>query len=166
MLGLYHPAPCPHLFGTVDGEPGHQPTLEGVRVFVFVCACVCAYACVCMSVRVGVWVCVRVRVQYSCVLLTCLPMHAHTCTHAHTHAHTQHTHTSAHAHTRTTERMYTQGSWCERLLKSMYYVTQRHGPAFPFEIERLWSTLAGTDMCVYVCSCVYVCVKVVVRMCI
>lgn len=37
-----------------------------------------------------------------------------------------------------------QGSWCERLLKSMYYVTQRHGPAFPFEIERLWSTLAAS----------------------
>ncbi len=26
----------------------------------------------------------------------------------------------------------------------MYYVTQRHGPAFPFEIERLWSTLAAS----------------------
>ncbi|KAF5834594.1 cell morphogenesis central region-domain-containing protein [Dunaliella salina] len=37
-----------------------------------------------------------------------------------------------------------KGSWCERLLKSMYYVTQRHGPAFPFEIERLWSTLAAS----------------------
>lgn len=36
-----------------------------------------------------------------------------------------------------------QGTWCERLLKSMYYVTQRHGTSFPFEIERLWSTLAA-----------------------
>jgi len=69
-----------------------------------------------------------------------------------------------------------QGSWCERLLKSMYYVTQRHGPAFPFEIERLWSTLAAskrniipildflTSLGVYaalqVCVCVYVCVCV------
>jgi hypothetical protein len=34
------------------------------------------------------------------------------------------------------------GTWCERLLKSMYYVTLRHGSELPQEIERLWSTLA------------------------
>lgn len=32
--------------------------------------------------------------------------------------------------------------WCERLLKSMYYVTWRHGDQFPDEIEKLWSTVA------------------------
>ncbi|KAI5056545.1 hypothetical protein GOP47_0028363 [Adiantum capillus-veneris] len=32
--------------------------------------------------------------------------------------------------------------WCERLLKSMYYVTWRHGNQFPDEIEKLWSTVA------------------------
>jgi len=36
-----------------------------------------------------------------------------------------------------------KGTWCERLLKSMYYVTLRHGSELPLEIERLWSTLAG-----------------------
>eukprot|EP00798_Chlamydomonas_sp_ICE-L_P017185 gene17185-23502_t len=34
------------------------------------------------------------------------------------------------------------GVWCERLLKGLYYVTLNHGSKFPFEIERLWSTLA------------------------
>jgi hypothetical protein len=37
-----------------------------------------------------------------------------------------------------------KGTWCERLLKSMYYVTLRHGSELPLEIERLWSTLAAT----------------------
>ncbi|KAK9846072.1 hypothetical protein WJX84_000717, partial [Apatococcus fuscideae] len=32
--------------------------------------------------------------------------------------------------------------WTERLLKSLYYVTQAHGDAFPAEVERLWSTVA------------------------
>lgn len=32
--------------------------------------------------------------------------------------------------------------WCERLLKSMYYVTWKHGDQFPDEIEKLWSTVA------------------------
>lgn len=32
--------------------------------------------------------------------------------------------------------------WCERLLKSIYYVTWRHGDHFPDEIEKLWSTVA------------------------
>ncbi|XP_010251338.1 PREDICTED: protein furry homolog-like [Nelumbo nucifera] len=32
--------------------------------------------------------------------------------------------------------------WSERLLKSLYYVTWRHGDQFPDEIEKLWSTLA------------------------
>ncbi len=31
-----------------------------------------------------------------------------------------------------------KGTWCERLLKSMYYLTLKHGSQFPFEIERLW----------------------------
>ena len=34
--------------------------------------------------------------------------------------------------------------WTERLLKSLYYVTQAHGDAFPAEVERLWSTVAET----------------------
>ncbi|KAL4318706.1 hypothetical protein GQ457_18G021950 [Hibiscus cannabinus] len=33
--------------------------------------------------------------------------------------------------------------WCERLLKSLYYVTWRHGDQFPNEIEKLWSTIAS-----------------------
>ncbi|MEW5300011.1 MAG: hypothetical protein WDW36_002975 [Sanguina aurantia] len=33
-------------------------------------------------------------------------------------------------------------TWCERLLKSMYYVTLTHGRNFPCEIEQIWSTLA------------------------
>ncbi|KAK1562074.1 hypothetical protein Q3G72_005797 [Acer saccharum] len=33
--------------------------------------------------------------------------------------------------------------WCERLLKSLYYVTWRHGDQFPDEIEKLWSTIAS-----------------------
>eukprot|EP00775_Hariotina_reticulata_P013221 gene13221-13351_t len=36
-----------------------------------------------------------------------------------------------------------KGTWCERLLKSMYYVTLSHGDELPLEIERLWSTLAA-----------------------
>lgn len=32
--------------------------------------------------------------------------------------------------------------WCERLLKSMYYVTMRRGDQFPDEIEQLWNTVA------------------------
>ncbi|KAL3692961.1 hypothetical protein R1sor_006612 [Riccia sorocarpa] len=32
--------------------------------------------------------------------------------------------------------------WSERLLKSLYYVTWRHGDQFPDEIEKLWSTVA------------------------
>jgi hypothetical protein len=39
-------------------------------------------------------------------------------------------------------RVTAQGTWCERLLKSMYYVTQRHGTSFPQEIQDLWATLA------------------------
>ncbi|KAJ3672294.1 hypothetical protein LUZ60_007015 [Juncus effusus] len=33
--------------------------------------------------------------------------------------------------------------WSERLLKSLYYVTWRHGDQFPDEIEKLWSTVAS-----------------------
>ncbi|KVI08969.1 Armadillo-type fold [Cynara cardunculus var. scolymus] len=33
--------------------------------------------------------------------------------------------------------------WRERLLKSLYYVTWRHGDQFPDEIEKLWSTIAS-----------------------
>ncbi|KAK6128775.1 hypothetical protein DH2020_037481 [Rehmannia glutinosa] len=33
--------------------------------------------------------------------------------------------------------------WSERLLKSLYYVTWRHGDQFPDEIEKLWSTIAS-----------------------
>ncbi|KAI3904652.1 hypothetical protein MKW98_014832 [Papaver atlanticum] len=33
--------------------------------------------------------------------------------------------------------------WSERLLKSLYYVTMRHGDQFPDEIEKLWSTIAS-----------------------
>ncbi|KAL6287660.1 hypothetical protein ACE6H2_012050 [Prunus campanulata] len=33
--------------------------------------------------------------------------------------------------------------WSERLLKSLYYVTWRHGDHFPDEIEKLWSTIAS-----------------------
>lgn len=29
------------------------------------------------------------------------------------------------------------------LLKSMYYVTQLHGSRFSYEVEKLWSTVAG-----------------------
>ncbi|KAA8530488.1 hypothetical protein F0562_005197 [Nyssa sinensis] len=32
--------------------------------------------------------------------------------------------------------------WSERLLKSLYYVTWRHGDQFPDEIEKLWRTIA------------------------
>ncbi|EFJ49201.1 hypothetical protein VOLCADRAFT_117341 [Volvox carteri f. nagariensis] len=35
-----------------------------------------------------------------------------------------------------------RGNWSERLLKSMYYVTLRHGTQFPSEIQRLWTQLA------------------------
>ncbi|GMH01924.1 hypothetical protein Nepgr_003763 [Nepenthes gracilis] len=33
--------------------------------------------------------------------------------------------------------------WSDRLLKSLYYVTMRHGDQFPDEIEKLWSTIAS-----------------------
>ncbi|GKA17859.1 furry homolog-like protein [Tanacetum coccineum] len=33
--------------------------------------------------------------------------------------------------------------WKERLLKSLYYVTWRHGDQFPNEIEKLWRTIAS-----------------------
>ncbi|KAG9149466.1 hypothetical protein Leryth_023324 [Lithospermum erythrorhizon] len=33
--------------------------------------------------------------------------------------------------------------WSERLLKSLYYVTWRHGDQFPDEIGKLWSTIAS-----------------------
>ncbi|KAJ1692491.1 hypothetical protein LUZ63_009189 [Rhynchospora breviuscula] len=36
-----------------------------------------------------------------------------------------------------------QSGWSERLLKSLYYVTWRHGDQFPDEIEKLWSTVAS-----------------------
>ncbi|KXZ50882.1 hypothetical protein GPECTOR_14g131 [Gonium pectorale] len=35
-----------------------------------------------------------------------------------------------------------RGNWSERLLKSLYYVTLRHGSALPAEMERLWTQLA------------------------
>ncbi|XP_073115620.1 uncharacterized protein [Elaeis guineensis] len=35
-----------------------------------------------------------------------------------------------------------ESGWSERLLKSLYYVTWRHGDQFPDEIEKLWSTVA------------------------
>ncbi|KAG4395808.1 hypothetical protein GLYMA_19G037200v4 [Glycine max] len=35
--------------------------------------------------------------------------------------------------------------WSERLLKSLYYVTGRHGDQFPDEIEKLWSTIASKN---------------------
>ncbi|XP_058098054.1 uncharacterized protein LOC131243018 isoform X2 [Magnolia sinica] len=37
-----------------------------------------------------------------------------------------------------------ESGWSERLLKSLYYVTWRHGDHFPDEIEKLWSTIAST----------------------
>ncbi|GKU97457.1 hypothetical protein SLEP1_g10601 [Rubroshorea leprosula] len=33
--------------------------------------------------------------------------------------------------------------WSDRLLKSLYYVTWKHGDQFPDEIEKLWSTIAS-----------------------
>lgn len=33
--------------------------------------------------------------------------------------------------------------WSERLLKSLYYVTWKHGDQFPDEIEKLWGTVAS-----------------------
>ncbi|KAL8137973.1 hypothetical protein V2J09_003974 [Rumex salicifolius] len=36
-----------------------------------------------------------------------------------------------------------EDGWTERLLKSLYYVTWRHGDQFPDEIEKLWSTIAS-----------------------
>ena len=36
-----------------------------------------------------------------------------------------------------------EGEWSERLLKSMYYVTWKHGKEFTYEVERLWSTVAS-----------------------
>ncbi len=53
---------------------------------------------------------------------------------------TLHAHASA---PRTAAAARAQGSWCERLLKSMYYVTQRHGGSCPQEIQTLWRTLAA-----------------------
>ncbi|XP_064993681.1 uncharacterized protein LOC135629734 isoform X2 [Musa acuminata AAA Group] len=35
--------------------------------------------------------------------------------------------------------------WSERLLKSLYYVTWKHGDQFPDEIEKLWSTVASNN---------------------
>jgi hypothetical protein len=35
-----------------------------------------------------------------------------------------------------------ESGWSDRLLKSLYYVTWRHGDQFPDEIEKLWSTVA------------------------
>ncbi|RDX71843.1 Protein furry-like-like protein, partial [Mucuna pruriens] len=35
--------------------------------------------------------------------------------------------------------------WSDRLLKSLYYVTWRHGDQFPDEIEKLWSTIASKN---------------------
>ncbi|XP_024526381.1 cell morphogenesis protein PAG1 isoform X1 [Selaginella moellendorffii] len=36
-----------------------------------------------------------------------------------------------------------ESGWSERLLKSLYYVTWRHGDQFPDEIEKLWRTVAN-----------------------
>ncbi|XP_020113081.1 cell morphogenesis protein PAG1 isoform X2 [Ananas comosus] len=36
-----------------------------------------------------------------------------------------------------------ESGWSERLLKSLYYVTWRHGDQFPDEVEKLWSTVAS-----------------------
>ncbi|KAK4798256.1 hypothetical protein SAY86_030582 [Trapa natans] len=36
-----------------------------------------------------------------------------------------------------------ESGWSDRLLKSLYYVTWRHGDQFPDEIEKLWSTIAS-----------------------
>uniref|UniRef100_A0A0E0CTI0 Cell morphogenesis protein N-terminal domain-containing protein n=1 Tax=Oryza meridionalis TaxID=40149 RepID=A0A0E0CTI0_9ORYZ len=36
-----------------------------------------------------------------------------------------------------------ESGWSERLLKSLYYVTWKHGDQFPDEIEKLWSTVAS-----------------------
>lgn len=36
-----------------------------------------------------------------------------------------------------------ESGWSERLLKSLYYVTWKHGDQFPDEIEKLWSTVAN-----------------------
>eukprot|EP00850_Spirogloea_muscicola_P018806 SM000176S03137 [mRNA] locus=s176:102016:119238:- [translate_table: standard] len=36
-----------------------------------------------------------------------------------------------------------ESGWSERLLKSLYYVTWKHGDQFPDEIEKLWSTVAA-----------------------
>ncbi|ERN09549.1 protein furry homolog-like [Amborella trichopoda] len=36
-----------------------------------------------------------------------------------------------------------ESGWSERLLKSLYYVTWRHGDQFPDEIEKLWCTIAS-----------------------
>lgn len=37
-----------------------------------------------------------------------------------------------------------QGTWAERLLKVMYYVTLNHGRRFPEQIGMLWAALAGS----------------------
>ncbi|KAG0453972.1 hypothetical protein HPP92_025276 [Vanilla planifolia] len=39
-------------------------------------------------------------------------------------------------------KLYESG-WSDRLLKSLYYVTWKHGDQFPDEIEKLWSTIAS-----------------------
>ncbi|CAD7701683.1 unnamed protein product [Ostreobium quekettii] len=36
-----------------------------------------------------------------------------------------------------------EGEWSERLLKSMYYVTWKHGKQFTYEVEKLWSTVSS-----------------------
>ncbi|XP_065026588.1 uncharacterized protein LOC104000586 isoform X1 [Musa acuminata AAA Group] len=38
-----------------------------------------------------------------------------------------------------------ESGWGERLLKSLYYVTWKHGDQFPDEIEKLWSTVASNN---------------------
>ncbi|WOL05340.1 hypothetical protein Cni_G14068 [Canna indica] len=38
-----------------------------------------------------------------------------------------------------------ESGWSERLLKSLYYVTWKHGDQFPDEIEKLWSTVASNN---------------------
>ncbi|GMH33034.1 hypothetical protein BSKO_00868 [Bryopsis sp. KO-2023] len=35
--------------------------------------------------------------------------------------------------------------WGDRLLKAMYYITHEHGSQFNYEVEKLWSTIAGNE---------------------
>jgi Cell morphogenesis central region len=37
------------------------------------------------------------------------------------------------------------GNWSERIMKSMYYVTQRHGDGYPAEIGSLWRTCVQNE---------------------